>query len=287
MSTRAWIALLALTAPLLAACAEQRQMASDWVRQTLYQDPYTAAAAAEPTGSEFNRRLHGGYVALAAAEREEYDWADSRVFSKKALAAARGEDVPPDTLYERKLPPETRDELAAAREDLLGMLYEGARDKAPETAAEAQVGFDCWMQEQEENRQPEDIAACRERFRTALAQVKTALGRPSGAHIVYFKTGSAALGEAQLETLMKAAALAKGTSLKVLVSGHADSTGSSEKNEALSEARARVVTDLLISAGVKAERIEAEHYGATRPAVEATPGVAEAKNRRVEIQLIR
>src|SRR3546814_7288426 len=36
-------------------------------------------------------------------------------------------------------------------------------------SAEAQVAFDCWMEQQEENFQPDDIAACRDRFEAAMA----------------------------------------------------------------------------------------------------------------------
>ncbi len=287
MSKKIWFAVLGISAPFLISCAEQGQMTDAWIKQNIYQEPYAAAAAAEPKGPEFNRQLYEGYLALAATEREEYDWADSGAFSKKALAAADDQDVGPDSLFDRDLPAETRDELSAARSDLIDVLKAGAGDKAPASAAEAQVSFDCWIQEQEENRQPRDIAACRERFQIALGQVKTAMGQPSGAHVVYFKTGSADFGKAQLEKLMKAAALAKGSSLKVRVSGHTDGVGNPAKNDALSEARAKAVTDLLISAGVKAERIEAKHYGAAQPAVETKPGAAEAKNRRVEVQLIR
>lgn len=287
MPSRNWIAILGVVAPLLGACAERGQMANAWIERNVYREPYMAAEAAQPEGSAFNRQLYEGYLALAAAERAEYDWADSRAFSEKALAAAADQDVAPDALYQRRLPATSRDELSAARNELTELLRKGARDKAPATAAEAQVSFDCWMQEQEENHQPDDIAACRERFQTALGQVKTAMGRPSGAHVVYFKTGSAQLDKAQLEKLMKAAALAKGTTLKVLVNGHTDSAGSEAKNAALSEARAKVVADLLISAGLKAEQVEARSYGAARPAVETAAGAAEAKNRRVEIQLAR
>ena len=289
MSKKSWIAVVGVSAPLLAACAEQGQMADDWIQRNIYQEPYAAAAAAEPKGSEFNRQLHAGYLTLAATERAEYDWGDSGAFAKKALAAAEDYDVTPDTLYDRKLPTEAREDLSAARKDLMALLRKGAQDKAPATAAEAQVSFDCWMQEQEENYQPADIAACRERFQTALAQVKTAMGQPSSAsaRVVYFETGSATLSTEQLDKLARAAALAKGTSYKVLISGHTDTTGSGERNTALSEARAEAVRDMLISAGLKAEQIEAKHFAASKPAVETAPGTAEPKNRRVEIQVIR
>ena len=271
----------------LAACAGQGEHTGAGTQEGLYQEPYRVARATEPTGSAFNRQLYEGYVALAAAERKEYDWSDSDRFARKALAAAADQDVTPDALDERMVTGEDWDSLLTARSDLMDLFRMGARDTAPLSSAEAQLGFDCWIQEQEENRQPDDIAACRERFLIALAETKTAVGLPSGALVVYFKTGSAELATAELQKLMLAAAEAKGAAAKVLVSGHTDDTGTSEKNEGLSEARAQAVTALLISAGIKAERIRAKHYGAARPAVVSEVGKAEPKNRRVEVQIIR
>lgn len=281
------IAVFGVCALALGSCALQGDRAGGWAQGNPYKEPYRVAKGTDATGSEFNRQLHEGYVALAAAERREFDWSDSDHFSRKALAAAADHQVAPDALHERRVPGETRERLSAARGDLMELFRMGARDKAPLNSAEAQLGFDCWIQEQEENRQPEDIAACRQRFQTALAETKVALGLPSGAHVVYFKSGSAELSTAELQKLVLAAAEAKGAWAKVLISGHADSVGTSEKNEALSEARAKAVTDLLISVGVKAEQIRATHHGAARPAVDTKAGTAQPKNRRVEVHVIQ
>ena len=57
----------------------------------------------------------------------------------------------------------------------MAALTAGARDKAPIQAANAQVNFDCWMQEQEENFQPDDIARCRSGFTQALLGAEAAV----------------------------------------------------------------------------------------------------------------
>src|SRR3546814_14624397 len=56
----------------------------------------------------------------------------------------------------------------------MAVLAAGAAQSDPTQAAEAQVAFDCWMQEQEENFQPDDIAACRDRFEAAMAGLERA-----------------------------------------------------------------------------------------------------------------
>jgi hypothetical protein len=55
------------------------------------------------------------------------------------------------------------------------MFDRGGRTLAPDQTATAQVQFDCWVQELEENIQADDIAACRDRFDAVVAELDTAL----------------------------------------------------------------------------------------------------------------
>jgi outer membrane protein OmpA-like peptidoglycan-associated protein len=274
-------------AVLLGACTEQQPGMQSWIEENVPQERYQVAKRAEPTGSAFNRHLYEGYIELSERERAEYDWGDSRRFANKALAAAEGQIVNPEPLYDRNLPADTVDELAAASRNLTSLFDQGARSTAPADAALAQVSFDCWMQEQEENHQPEDIAACRDAFYDAVGRTQTAMAPRQPDYVVYFSTDSTKLAEQQLETVMAAAAAAKGAPLKVLVSGYTDTTGPDARNVTLSEERAEAVKMLLLSAGLKTEQIEAAHYGAAHPAVETGPGKPEPKNRRVEIKLVQ
>ncbi len=282
------ILITGMAALLLAACAREGEVARSWIEQNLPQETYQVAKRTTPTGSAFNRQLYDGYMALAAAERAEYDWADSRHFADKALAAAEDQEVSPDALYERKLPADKRDEIKLARKDLTSVLERGARSRLTADAAKAQVSFDCWVQEQEENHQSEDITACRNDFYTAIGRVQTALGlRKGDDYVVYFSSGSANPAKRQLDKVMDAATIAKGGSLKVLVSGHTDTTGTGERNKLLAAERAEAVKKLLLSAGLKDDQIVTSAYGAARPAVATGPGTPEPRNRRVEIKLVR
>ncbi len=73
---------------------------------------------------------------------------------------------------------------------------------------------------------------------------------------------------------------------KFVVSGHTDSTGSAEKNKALSADRAAVMVKELVSKGVPASDIESVGMGSERPLVtpDDTPA-KKAKNRRYELQV--
>ncbi len=114
-----------------------------------------------PQGSAFNTSLYGGYVDLAASEYAEGDYWDSDAFATRAISAGSGQMVGPEQIDRRALPADKIGELKDARRRLTMALSDGAAERKPAEAAHAQVMFDCWMQEQEENFQPEDIARCR------------------------------------------------------------------------------------------------------------------------------
>jgi outer membrane protein OmpA-like peptidoglycan-associated protein len=69
----------------------------------------------------------------------------------------------------------------------------------------------------------------------------------------------------------------------VIVVGHTDSVASDAVNDPLSRQRAEVVRRALIGRGVAPENIAAVGRGKREPVVATPDGVAEARNRRVEI----
>lgn len=71
----------------------------------------------------------------------------------------------------------------------------------------------------------------------------------------------------------------------IAVEGHADSTGSEEHNQALSERRASSVSDYLVDSGVIASRIDSRGYGETRPKASNDTPEGRQLNRRVEIHV--
>ena len=69
----------------------------------------------------------------------------------------------------------------------------------------------------------------------------------------------------------------------VLVVGHTDAVGNDQLNDALGLRRAETVRASLIGAGVPASDVQAVSRGKRAPAVPTPDGVAEPRNRRVEI----
>ena len=113
------------------------------------EDNFLRAHATEPTGTEFDRNLHANYLLVAGQERAAHNWPASHHFSDKALQAASGQRVAPDTPEGRNLSAEEEAELAKARQDLVAKLEAGADSRDPIGAARAQVAFDCWIEEKQ------------------------------------------------------------------------------------------------------------------------------------------
>ncbi|MBB4265592.1 OmpA family protein [Roseospira visakhapatnamensis] len=240
------------------------------------------ARSMENVGGPFHAALQTEYADLAASEANEGDWPDTAYFVAKAKAAAMGESVAPTAMEERDLPAKYVDELAAARNDLMGALGQGVADSNPTVAARAQAMFDCWMQEAEEDRQPDDIAACRQGFMDAMNQFGTpAMPTP---FMVYFDLDSSTLDAESMATLDAVASdYQQVVPPRVLVVGHTDTSGSFDYNIVLSERRAESVARALAARGIASEVMRLEAYGEERLMVPTADGVVERQNRRVEV----
>ena len=260
----------------------------------------------DPQGSEFNTQLYAGYIELSSGERAEYDYRDSDVFAMKAAVAARGDDVRPSAVEDRRIAADKVEELSKARARLLAMLYGGGKNKAPISAARAQLSFDCWMQEQEEGHQPGDIADCRNAFYGSVVAAEVALRpapppapEPAPApepepepsyvtyYVVFFEFDSSELSNAAKQTLDEAAATAlEMRPYKVLIRGHTDRAGPDAYNLKLSETRALSVASYLIENGAGRFVIHAEGLGESEPIAKTSDNVRDGRNRRSEISLI-
>jgi outer membrane protein OmpA-like peptidoglycan-associated protein len=69
----------------------------------------------------------------------------------------------------------------------------------------------------------------------------------------------------------------------VSVVGHSDTTGNREYNYRLSLMRAQAVRQLLVDAGIDPSSLEITSHGKDNPLIPTGDGVAEPRNRRVEI----
>ena len=127
-----------------------------------------------------------------------------------------------------------------------------------------------------------DETKVREMFKDAL---DARPGIPIG-YMIYFKTGDAGITADSQKTMQEIVeAIRTRQSTEICVCGHTDSVGSIESNRTLSMNRAQTVADFLVFLGVKKENIEITYHGKERPLVRVPDGVAEPRNRRVEITI--
>ncbi|MDD5723646.1 MAG: OmpA family protein [Syntrophales bacterium] len=101
---------------------------------------------------------------------------------------------------------------------------------------------------------------------------------------VYFDHDRAAIKESY-RTLLESigAEMARKPQPSVVVSGHADSTGTREYNQALSLRRATAVKEYLVKYLVPSQRIAVMAYGEDMPVASNSTEEGRASNRRVEI----
>ncbi len=117
-----------------------------------------------------------------------------------------------------------------------------------------------------------DLAACQQAFDATLD------GRS-----INFTPGSATLdgdNRRLLDTLSGVALRCR--VFRFEVAGHTDLSGSPQRNQRLSEARAATVRDYLVGKGVAEGSLVAVGHGATRPLDLARTPEADARNRRIE-----
>jgi outer membrane protein OmpA-like peptidoglycan-associated protein len=103
-------------------------------------------------------------------------------------------------------------------------------------------------------------------------------------YILNFSSGRAAPTDESLKQIPALLETIKTRASKnIVVVGHTDAIGLDWYNEKLSLKRASGVADILVEKGVDRESIEVTSFGKKYPLVKRPDGVAEPRNRRVEI----
>ena len=101
---------------------------------------------------------------------------------------------------------------------------------------------------------------------------------------VYFEFDSFKLSSKSIQTLRSAVtAMKENSSIKIIISGHADERGTREYNLALGQRRAESVRDYFAVNGVSKSRVSVKSYGEERLAVVGSDELSHSKNRRAEI----
>lgn len=275
-------------------------------------DEVEALKGAQPVGSPFTQKLTSEYQAFVESELYDMnDHADALHFARKGLASARGDVVAPEPVTDWNVQGGPLQELASARARLINVFDLGAREMMPDVSAVAQARFDCWIEQQEEGFQTNDINSCRNQFIEALNQLEgqmparapqpaepvaapddagfdvdpNAPMKPENAmYLVFFDFDQSTLDAGAQSVLDSVAQEVKARSINAVnVVGHADTSGSKAYNRKLAMRRANAIKDALTQRGVNPDMIRVESRGEEQLLVDTADGVREPANRRGEI----
>jgi OOP family OmpA-OmpF porin len=259
-------------------------------------------------GTDFQKALSDDYVVLAQSELNQSDRSSTTYYNTKSRQAAAGLTVLPTRMDERSISSANVAELTDARAKLMRVIDAGGPSRAPVQTSRAQTQFDCWMEQREENFQPDDIRDCRNGFLRAIDDVSTivfAVVAPTPApapkkvaapaaptklidiatYTIYFDHNSATLNNAAVAMNNEIASRIKSTqSTSVTVNGYTDRSGDREYNRLLAERRAANVSSALEYTGIK-PMVGSQSYGEDRSAVQTADNVREWHNRRVVVTL--
>ena len=139
-----------------------------------------------------------------------------------------------------------------------------------------------WSKARASSESTYDPELAKQDFAPILAELP---GKPTQ-FLVYFLEGTDELTPESEEEVEKIfAELGARPAPEILVIGHTDAVGAGQFNDNLSLQRAERVRAELIRRGIAEENIMVEGRGKREPLVMTADGVAEPKNRRVEINV--
>ena len=276
-----------------------------------------------PDNDSYQGRLVSGYRDLALYEADEmYDWFDARTFARKAIAARDSIPIKPENPDDWYFSDHDRSQVEIAHSRLASAISEGFSTRAPTSAADAQVAFDCWIEQLEEGWQLDHIARCRDLFDAAMRenvdinvssapalirksndlgevfyteefpkqQLACGPGKDKPAEEVtfrlYFNHGDAAISEKdRLIVAEIAQTVAEKQIQELFVTGHTDRSGSSDLNIGLALDRATNVWQALLESGVNPTHMWIGAHGEMSAEIATADGVRDHRNRRVTIYI--
>ena len=176
----------------------------------------------------------------------------------------------------------------AGRQRLVTQLDRNNRTQRPEIAARAQVMYDCWLEQEAEGFQYDHIAACRDQFMAALAELEKPPGAPvpkaaaPEKFLVFFDWDKYVVTWGRRVVASAAEAFKTSGQATIVATGYTDLSGPPAYNCKLSERRAAAVKAELVRLGVPATSIRTIGRGENDPLVPTADGVREPQNRRLK-----
>ncbi len=132
---------------------------------------------------------------------------------------------------------------------------------------------------------PKDIDANRKVIRDIMMTRK---GETIVLDHLIFEQGKAVISKESFASLDELVAMMKdNTKLVIQLEGHTDNQGNPSKNMDLSQDRVDNVKKYMVSKGIDKDRVKTKAFGGTKPLLNANTPEARAKNRRVEMRILK
>jgi len=131
---------------------------------------------------------------------------------------------------------------------------------------------------------------CTQGYKEIKKEIKLVDAKPGSKVVlknIFFDTGKSEIrseSATELDRLVKL--LNENSTLKIEISGHTDNVGDPKINQALSETRAKNVSNYLISKGIIKTRLTAIGYGSSQPIDSNDTEIGRQNNRRTEFKIL-
>jgi len=265
--------------------------------------------------NNFSKELSNAYLEFALREMNDmHDEIDAAYFADKGIKAKTGLKVYPEKIHNWDINDRFKEEAIRKRKEILALHKSKIIKENPNLVAQAQLGFDCWLEQLEEGWQTKDIEKCYNMMNsnikiamnsfkdekkisnnvissTEIAQIKdvkeitTIEDKETKQKFeIYFEHDVFKLNLKQqniLNNIIKKYINKDVTIFEIV--GHTDRSGTKEYNLILSKLRANAVRQFLLNKGLSDYNISTFYYGETKPKIDTKDGIKEKRNRRVEI----
>lgn len=231
-----------------------------------------AAAALKAKDEEEAAARRRAEMDAAAAARKAHEESEARKAREAVEQKAKAEAEAAAAL---KAEQDVEAQRKAEADAAAAQKAKQEADMAAEAKADAEAEAKKRAEAEQARKTTAETQACEKRLTTAAAE-----------GVILFKRASADIDPKSSITIARLAEIIKRCpGARVEVEGHTDNEGEPDRNQRLSERRARAVVSSLALAGVAGDRLSAVGYGATRPVAPNDTAQGMARNRRIEFKV--
>ena len=243
---------------------------------------------------------------------EMHDELDANYFAFKANNILKTKIIRIENPKNWKIPDNYENEAKEEYKKISSLLKEEFTFQYPKLVAKLVSGYDCWLEQIEENWQIKDIEYCKNKFTNAYKKIlasevsKQSISKKQKSEIssssvseknksyfikgdktksvlVFFNYDSDKLSITEKDKLDNyISTIIKTDSNPIIIYGHTDTKGSKKYNLILSEQRALSVSKYFRKKGIN-NKLIIKSYGEDYPLIITGDNVEEENNRRVEV----